>query len=70
MESRPHTAWPASARARGRFGGQPSPFSDADIRKALKKGKTAAAAAKILKCAKVTVTRRIKEWEAAEEAAA
>jgi DNA invertase Pin-like site-specific DNA recombinase len=60
----------ASARARGRFGGQPSPFSDADIRKALRKGKTAAKAAKILKCAKVTVTRRIKEWEAAEEAAA
>lgn len=49
-------------------GGQPSPFSDAQVRKALKKGKTAAAAAKILKCAKVTVTRRLKEWELAEAA--
>lgn len=56
-----------SARERGRVGGQPSPFSDADIRKALKKAKTISGAAKLLKCAKITVSRRIAEWEAAKQ---
>ena len=52
-----------SARARGSIGGQPSPFSDAEIRAALKKAKgSLVGAAKILKCAVVTIKRRKKMW--------
>jgi DNA invertase Pin-like site-specific DNA recombinase len=59
----------AAARERGVIGGQPSPFSDKQIRQALRKAKTVSGAAKILKCAKVTIHRRMKEWEAARVAA-
>lgn len=55
-----------SARERGRIGGQPSPFSDADIRKALKKAGSISGAAKIMKCAKITIQRRLNEWKAVE----
>lgn len=59
-----------SARERGRVGGQPSPFSDADIRKALKKAGSISGAAKIMKCAKITIQRRLNEWEASKKAKA
>lgn len=58
----------SSARDRGRVGGQPSPFSDKQVRQALKKAGTISGAAKILKCAKITVQRRINEWEVAKHA--
>jgi len=56
----------SSARERGRVGGQPSPFSDKQVRDALKEAGSISGAAKILKCAKITVQRRINEWEAAK----
>lgn len=59
-----------SARERGRVGGQPSPFSDTDIRKALKKAGSISGAAKIMKCAKITIQRRLNEWEASKKAKA
>ena len=60
----------AKARDRGSIGGQPSPFSDKQIREALRKAKSVSGAAKLLGCAKITIHRRMKEWELAKEAAA
>lgn len=60
----------ARARARGVIGGQPSPFSDKQMRQALRKAKTISGAATLLNCAKITVHRRIAEWEAMKKAKA
>lgn len=57
----------AKARERGVIGGQPSPFSDKKIRQALRKAKTISGASKILKCAKITIQRRLNEWEAIKQ---
>ena len=53
-----------SARERGVIGGKPSPFSDAEIKAALKEARgSLAGAAKILKCAVITIKRRKKMWD-------
>lgn len=53
-----------SAQDRGNIGGQPSEYSDAVIRSALKKAKgSAGRAAKIVGCKKITIVRRQKMWE-------
>jgi DNA invertase Pin-like site-specific DNA recombinase len=51
-----------SAKERGRVGGQPSHISDAKIKAALKKAGTLSGAAKLLKCAKITIKRRQEMW--------
>lgn len=50
------------ARARGVVGGQPSHISDKQIKDALKKAGTLSGAAKLLKCAKITILRRQQMW--------
>lgn len=54
----------ASAKERGRIGGQPSPYSDPVIRAALKEGGSDREAAKIVGCRPITIKRRRKMWEA------
>lgn len=53
-----------SAKERGRVGGRPSHISDAKIKAALKKAGTLSGAAKMLKCAKITIKRRQEMWDA------
>ena len=50
------------AKARGVIGGQPSHISDKEIKDALKKAGTLSGAAKLLKCAKITIKRRQEMW--------
>lgn len=50
------------AKARGVVGGQPSHISDKQIKDALKKSGTLSGAAKLLKCAKITIKRRQDMW--------
>lgn len=50
------------ARERGVIGGQPSKFTDVQVKEALKKAGSVSGAAKILKCAKVTIIRRQQMW--------
>lgn len=50
------------AKARGVVGGQPSHISDKEIKDALKKAGTLSGAAKLLKCAKITIKRRQEMW--------
>lgn len=50
------------AKARGVVGGQPSHISDKEIKDALKKSGTLRDAAKLLKCAKITIKRRQEMW--------
>lgn len=53
-----------SAKERGVVGGQPSDYSDAEIRAALKKAKGyPEKAAQIIGCKKITVLRRMKMWK-------
>lgn len=52
----------AAARERGVIGGQASKFSDELIRDALQQRGTVAGAAKLLKCAKITIIRRQQMW--------
>lgn len=54
----------ASARERNRIGGQPSPYSDAELKAALKKHGSIKAAAKTVGCKPITIKRRMKMWEA------
>jgi DNA invertase Pin-like site-specific DNA recombinase len=51
-----------SAKDRGRIGGQPSHLTDKEIKDALKKAGTVSGAAKLLKCAKITIKRRQEMW--------
>ena len=51
-----------SAKERGRVGGQPSHLTDKEIKAALKKAGTLSGAAKLLKCAKITIKRRMDMW--------
>lgn len=53
----------ASAKERGRLGGKPSPFTDAEIRAALKKDGSDKGAAKIVGCKPITIKRRRLMWE-------
>ena len=50
------------ARERGIIGGQPSKFTDQQIKDALKEAKSVSGAAKLLKCAKITIIRRQQMW--------
>lgn len=50
------------ARERGIIGGQPSKFTDKQVRDALKEAGSVSGAAKILRCAKITVIRRQQMW--------
>ncbi len=50
------------ARERGVVGGQPAKHTDQEIKNALEKGGTISEAAKILKCAKITIIRRQQMW--------
>lgn len=50
------------ARARGIVGGQPSHITDKQIKDALKQAGTLSGAAKLLKCAKITIKRRQEMW--------
>lgn len=51
-----------SARDRGRIGGQGAKHSDQQIKDALKKAGSVSGAARLLKCAKITVLRRQQMW--------
>lgn len=51
-----------SAKERGRVGGQPSDFTDAEIRAALKKAGSDKGAAKIVGCKPITIRRRREMW--------
>lgn len=51
-----------SARERGIIGGQASKFTDQKIKDALKQAGTISGAAKLLKCAKITIIRRQQMW--------
>lgn len=50
------------ARARGIVGGQPAKHSDQQIKDALKQAGSVSGAAKLLKCAKITIIRRQQMW--------
>ena len=50
------------ARERGIVGGQPSKYTDAEIREALKKAGSIRGAAKIVGCRQITITRRQQMW--------
>lgn len=50
------------ARARGVIGGQAAKHSDQQIKDALKKAGTISGAAKLIKCAKITIIRRQQMW--------
>lgn len=52
-----------AAKERGVVGGQPSPYSDGQIRAAIKKGGSDKAAAKLLGCKPITIKRRRIMWE-------
>lgn len=52
-----------SARERGRIGGQPSPYTDAEIKAAIKQGGSDKGAAKILGCKPITIKRRRIMWK-------
>lgn len=54
----------ASAKERGRQGGQPSTFTDEEIRAAIKKAGSDKGAAKIVGCKPVTIKRRRAMWKA------
>jgi DNA invertase Pin-like site-specific DNA recombinase len=52
-----------SAKERGRIGGQPSPYTDKEIRAAIKKGGSDKGAAALLKCKPITIKRRRDMWK-------
>ncbi|CAB3802769.1 hypothetical protein LMG28614_05693 [Paraburkholderia ultramafica] len=52
----------ASARERGVIGGQPARHTDDQIKGALRKAGSVSGAARLLKCAKITIIRRQKMW--------
>lgn len=56
-----------SARERGRIGGQPSAYTDTEIRAAIKKGGSDKAAAKIIGCKPITIKRRRDMWAAGKK---
>jgi len=53
----------ASARERGRIGGQASDYTDEEIKAALKKAGTDKGAARIVGCKPITIKRRRLMWE-------
>jgi len=53
----------AMAKERGKIGGQPSRYTDKQIRDALKKAGSNKGAAEILGCAKATIINRLRMWE-------